>query len=122
MTEAEALEVIGIYTANAHTSFTLYISITFAYFAAAHLVGRHLSRYQAFAATGLYILGAGAATLALVANIQVWGEVAATTTSVMDNLPLFRAELWIFSLSTIMTIGVFISLYYMWEVRHQKAA
>ena len=39
MTEAEALELVAIYTANAHTSFNMYISVTFAYFATAFFVG-----------------------------------------------------------------------------------
>ena len=121
MTEAEALETIGIYTANAHTAFTLYLSITFAYFASAHFVGRDLTPYQVFAATGLYIVSAVSGLLGVVANVQVWGAIASETRTVMDGLPLFDSSLWVAFLSTTMTMGMFLSLYYMWDVRHPKA-
>lgn len=121
MTEAEALETIGIYTANAHTAFTLYLSFTFAYFASAHFVGRDLSRFQVFAATGLYVVSAISGLLAAVANVQVWGAVASETRTVMDSLPLFDSRVWVLFLSTTMVMGIFLSLYYMWDVRHPKA-
>ncbi len=38
MTEAEALELIAIYTANALDSFALYLSFTMAYLATAYFV------------------------------------------------------------------------------------
>lgn len=121
MTEAEALETIGIYTANAHTAFTLYLSFTFAYFASAHFVGRKLTHYQVFAATGLYIVSATTGLLAVIANVQVWGAIASETRTVMDGLPLFDSRLWVAFLSTTMIMGIFLSLYYMWDVRHPKS-
>ncbi len=120
MTEAEALELIGIYTANSHTAFTLYLSFTFAYLATAHFVGRELSRYQVFAASGLYVTAAISGYMGVLANVQVWGKVADATRTVMDDLPMFDAGLWMIFLATIMILGVFISLYYIWDVRHAK--
>jgi hypothetical protein len=121
MTEAEALELVAMYTANAHTSFTMYISFTFAYLATAFFVGSRLTNYQAMAASGLYFISATAVVMALIANIQVWAEVAASTATLLDRLPLMNAMLWISYLSIITSIGILACLYFMWDVRHREA-
>ena len=121
MTEAEALELVAIYTANAHTSFSIYISVTFAYFATAFFVGSRLTGYQALAASGLYFISATGSMLALIANIQVWVGVAESTATLLDRLPLMNGMLWILCLSLVMGIGVLASLYFMWDVRHSEA-
>ena len=121
MTEAEALELVAIYTANAHTSFAIYISVTFAYFATAFFVGSRLTGYQALAASGLYFTSATGSMLASIANIQVWVGVAESTATLLDRLPLMNGMLWILCLSLVMGIGVLASLYFMWDVRHSEA-
>ena len=121
MTEAEALEIIGLYTANAHTLFTIFVTFTFAYFATAHFVGAALTSFQTIAASGLYVISASCSVLALVANIQVWQAVDKKTRTVMDELPLFDATFWITFLSLVMVLGIAISLYFMWDVRRRRA-
>ena len=120
MTEAEALELIGIYTGNAHSLFTIYISVTFAYFATAFFVGSRLTSYQALAASGLYFISAISVAVALIANIQVWVLVAENTTTLMDGVQLFNGNIWIPSLSLVMSVGIIASLYFMWDVRRRE--
>ena len=121
MTEAEALEFVAIYTANAHTAFSLYISFTFAYLATAFFVGARLTGFQALAASGLYFISATVAILALIGNIQVWTEVAKSTATLLDRLPLMNGDLWIPLLSVTMGIGILAGLYFMWDVRYRDA-
>ena len=54
MTEAEALELIPLYVDIAVTSFSVYITITFAYFTLSYLIGAKLSIFQAIAVSSLY--------------------------------------------------------------------
>ena len=63
MTEPEALEVMAAHGANAITSFTIYVSVTFAYLAATHLVGAKLSRFQCVGISALYVFSASSVAL-----------------------------------------------------------
>ena len=116
MTEAESLEVVAIYIQNAHSAFSIYVTVTFAFLATAFFVGHKLKPYQAVVATGLYLYTAVSAILGEIANIQVWAA-AATQSKILNTLPLIDAELWIYMNTALMSLGVVASLYFMWQVR-----
>lgn len=63
MTEAEAIELIAIFTTNVIASNTIYLSFTFAYLTAAYFVGASLSRFQAIFVSVLYALAANGAMM-----------------------------------------------------------
>ena len=120
MTEAEAIENIALYGGNAAMSFTIYITFTFGFLAAAFFVGSDLTRFQAIAAVGLYTTAGGGAVISMVTYIQGAGAIMNNTPTFLDMLPLYNMGLWMYVLSAISMAGTLISLYFMWGVRHPK--
>ena len=121
MTEAEALEIIAIYTANSIESFSLYLSFTAAFLVTAYFVGAKLSLAQTFAVSGLYCIAAISASLSLVGGIQAWIAVKESTPTVIDQIPIYNPTLWLTMMPVILVPGIFVSLYFMWSIRHSKS-
>ena len=120
MTEAEAVELIAIYTANAMDSFTLYISFTTAYLVTAYFTGKNLTRFQALSASGLFCLGAIAGALTCLASVQAWAGILRDNRTVIDSISIYSSNLWLVIMPTIFGAGILVSLYFMWSVRHPK--
>ena len=117
MSEAEALELIAVWGANTITAFTVYISFTFAYLATAFVAGPKLTQFQALIASGLYVLAAGATVLAEIVWLQGMFAISEANPTVVSSLKLFAGEFWVLGMSSILSIGMLISLYFMWRVR-----
>ena len=120
MSEAEVLELIAVWGANTITAFTVYISFTFAYLVTAFVAGPRLTKFQAFIASGLYILAAGATVLAEVVWLQGMFAISEAHPTVVSSLTLFNGEFWVKGMSSILGMGMLISLYFMWRVRRRK--
>lgn len=120
MTEAEALELISMYVDIAVSSFSIYLTITFAYLTVAFFVGKSLSTFQAVAISSLYLIGAGSAIANLVIQLQAWGKIKELYTTILDEFFFWEAEFWLAYMPTLMIGGVLIGLYFMWNVRHQR--
>ncbi len=120
MTEAEALEMIAIYIANAIESFSLYFAFLATYLVTAYFVGRNLSRFQAFAVSGAYCVAAIVISLSLIVSVQAWIAVKESNPTVLDEVLLYNSTLWLVSMPIILFAGILISLYFMWQVRHHK--
>jgi hypothetical protein len=120
MSEAESLELIALYTANAITSFSLYISFTFAFLVAAYFVGRDLSRFQAITISGLYFVAAISGSLSLFASVHAWVVIKRSTATVFNTVPIYNETLWLVMMPIILVLGILISIYFMWDVRHRE--
>ena len=120
MTEAESLELAALFNANASTNFTIFISFTFAFLATAYFVGRNLSRFQFFAASGMYTVAGGSAAIASVGWLQAFNEIMDSETTLLSSLPLFGLDFWVLVMSILFLTGILVSLYFMWDVRHPK--
>jgi len=120
VTEAEALELYAMYISNAMTAFTIYISFTFAYLVTAFYVGFKLTSFQVIVAGGIYVISAGSITMSLIGNLQASESILNATTTVIDELALHRNGLWVSTMSLILTLGIIVSLYFMWSVRNPK--
>ena len=121
MKEAEALELIAIYTANAIESFALYLAFTFAYLIAAYFVGRKLSRFQVLTVSGLFCVAAINAALSVMAAVHAWTAIKNNTPTVLDAVLIYSPILWVVIMPVILIPGILISLYFMWNVRHTPA-
>jgi hypothetical protein len=122
MTEAEALEMIAIYIANAIESFSLYFAFLAAYMVTAYVVGSNLSRFQAVAVSGIYCVAAITISLSLIVSIQAWIAVKESTPTVLDEVLLYSPMLWLALMPVILISGISVSLYFMWQVRHPESA
>jgi hypothetical protein len=120
MTEADTIEVAAICAANSFTAFTIYISFTFGFLATAFFVGNKLTRFQVLAATGMYLIAAGATALAMLIWLKALFLVLNDQNTVLNSLPFLNENAWIGSMSIISIGGILVSSYFMWGVRHPK--
>ena len=121
MTEAEALEVAGIWVGNVIAAFTVYISFTMAYLAAAFFAGSRLSRFQALAASMLYTVAATSALISMLHSLHIYGASLAMSPLIGASTPFSDRDTWMAALSILLTGGILVSLYFMWDVRRTKA-
>ena len=121
MTEAEVLELAAIYSSNTMSAFTLYISFTFAFLITAFYAGKKLTAFQVVTASGLYVVSVGSTVLAMIGSLQAQYAIQGTNDTLLDDFPIWTGGLWIPYMGTILIIGILISLYFMWNVRHSKA-
>ena len=123
MTEAEALEVAGIWSGHILTSFTIYISFTFAYPVTVFYVGARLTRLQAVFASALYVFAATSTILAQVGYMQAQFTIVSSVPNVLDQLFLVTSGgFWITYLASIQSAGVLLGIYFMWSERCKTAA
>lgn len=120
MTEFEALEIAALMTSNAISSYTIYISFTFAYLTVAYLVGAKLSKIQALVASSLYLFAALSAILAFFANLEVYGMAISQAPLVRSLAPYLSPTFWKVYMLGLMSTGLLVSLFFMWDVRRQK--
>ncbi|MFT4562629.1 MAG: hypothetical protein ACI9BW_002375 [Gammaproteobacteria bacterium] len=121
MTEAEALELIPIYVDVAVTSFSMYLTMTFGYFTVAYLVGAKLSRFQMLAISSLYLYGAGGSAVTAFIQIQAWAKIKEEYTTILDEFAFWNAEFWLISIPGLTVAGIFLGLYFMWNIREGSA-
>ena len=113
MTEAEALEAMNAFSANGLTSFTVFVSFTFAYLTAAYLVGNKLSTLEYRMVNALYIFAAGLGGTSAVTNALAMDAVIRSVPTVISDIILLRLDYWAVALAVFQTIGIIGSLVFM---------
>jgi hypothetical protein len=122
MTEADTIEVAAICAANSFTAFTIYISFTFGFLATAFFVGNKLTRFQVLAATGMYLIAAGATVLVTLSWLKALFLVLNNQNTVLDAIPFMNGNAWVVIMSIITIGGMIVSSYFMWDVRRRETA
>ena len=117
MSEAEALEIAMAGSANALSSFALYISFTFGYLTVAYFVGTSLTRIQALTASGLFLLAAGATAVSCIASCNAFETVLSEYPTILNAQPLWNSFSWQQVMSVVLSLGVLASLYFMYSIR-----
>ena len=120
MTEAEALELTLLASANGVTSFTVYITFTFGYLAAAYFTGRHLTTSQVLIVSALYIFSALSALLNLLSDNAFYEAVLKQAPTLAPKSALVEVELWNIYMTILLSAGIIASLYFMWTVRNAE--
>ena len=119
MNEGDAIEA-AIGTAGVVFScFAIYISFTFAYLMTAYFVGNKLTRFQVIATTGLYVIAAGFMALVMIAWTQALFAITDATATALDTVLFIQRGYWVETFSILLSSGLLMSLYFMWDVRHQ---
>jgi hypothetical protein len=118
MTEPEVMEMVNLYAGNGLTSYTIWVSFTFAYLTVAYLVGAKLTNIQHFIVSSLYVITGTVFTLSAVTHTESFG-------ALIYRYPDFRpTELWLVPWTLFTSIilggGMIASLYFMWDIRHPK--
>lgn len=119
MTEAEALEVAGIFSSNAITAFSVYITFTMAYLVASFYAGSRLTNFQAIVVSMLYVFAATSTMLSLTGSVSVYGA-AMEQSAIGQVTPFANGFFWILFMSILMSLGIVVSLFFMWSIRQSK--
>jgi len=118
MTEAEVIEMVNFYASNALNSFSIWVSLTFAFLTVAYLAGGKLSKVQVWIISLLYFLTSGTFGLASVVHVQSF---AALTNSHPDFFPAYLWPLpWSLMTQSLLIGGTLGSFYFMWDVRQSQ--
>ena len=117
MTEAEAYELALMASANGVTSFTVYITFTFGYLAAAYFAGDKLTTSQVVTVSALYLFSALSAMLNLISDLDYMGTALSHAPNLAPEGALNGAEFWTAYMSILMGVGILASLYFMWSIR-----
>ena len=121
MTEAEALELTLLASANGVTSFSVYITVTFGYLAAAYFTGRNLTTSQALIVSALFIVSALSALLNLLSDNAFYEAALIHAPTLAPKNALVEVELWNTYMTILLSAGIIASLYFIWTVRNAKA-
>jgi hypothetical protein len=120
----EELELINVSISLAESvqnSISLYLTIITAYLLAAHFVGSKLSIFQVFVISVLFVVFG----LSFVAAIQVdlWNllEIGYQIQGLRPSWLTFPSPMLNWGFLVIDSVGVVVSLAFMWSVRHRKA-
>ena len=121
MSEAEAVEAAAVWSANILTILTIYVTFTFGYLVTAYFVGARLTPFQTLVVSGLYLSAAVLTILSAIGYTQAQVKILGSVPTVLDDVYLVTSgELWITYLGIMMPLGLVISLYFMWQIRHPK--
>ena len=123
MTEAEILELIAMYSENAMTGYSIWLTVTFAFMTVAYFVGEKLTGFQVWAASGLYLIGSSSAIIVCYINIHAWSDLRSNFPggiSVLDSSIFWSGDLWKILIVGSLILGNIVSLYFMYNVRHSR--
>lgn len=117
MTEAEVLDLVVGFGANATNGFALYISFTFAFLTICYFIGSKLTRSQAIIISAIYVLGAAGPAASAYSHMVAIAELQSQHPTMLDGLFGWDQELWMIWEPTMAAIGVLLSLYFLYDVR-----
>ena len=120
MNEGDMIEAAAAAIANSMAAFTVYITFTFGFLATSYIVGSKLERFQALTVTGLYVIAAGYSTIIMVAWLQAFFAITEVKASALDTILLMQRGYWVLGTIVIQSMGILVSLYFMWNVRLSK--
>ncbi|MFT4563216.1 MAG: hypothetical protein ACI9BW_002970 [Gammaproteobacteria bacterium] len=120
MTESEVIESAFMMGAGAVSVFTIYISVIFAYLAAAYFVGANLTRFQASVLTGLFIATETVSAAACTASVLGWEKLIALYPSVLNTIPFYTLGIWHKYMAGLLAVGIVVGLYFMHNIRSIK--
>jgi hypothetical protein len=120
MTEYELVDAIASFNSNMYSWSTFYMTALSAYLVTAYILGAKLTRSQTtiintcfvvFSALGIFaVRGSGMRCLEFVAEVQAINP--------ERGFALTSEMLWV--IVSILLLGIFVCLKFMWDIRHPK--
>jgi len=117
MTNAQAMELIGIFSSNAIDCFAIYITVTFGYLLAAYTVGSSLTKYQVYLISALYSVAALGSAGSCIGSLHAARVLIEASNSPLKGLAMWDFRYHISSTSILLVGGVIGCLYFMYERR-----
>jgi len=119
MTELEAHEALALWASASLQAFSVYMTLTFAYLTVAYLVGSRLNRFQTIAISCLYVCGSAISLMSTINQLNFYSAILSQFSG-LQELTTFSGEFWKYIIAPFLGVGILVSLYFMWQVRHPK--
>ncbi len=116
MSDVELLEVVAAFQANGISTFTVYISFTFAFLMVGYFAGPKLNLTQAIAVSILYVLSSSATIFNMITILQAMDSLLAEPNR-LDQYLLWDIRLWLIFMPAVLVLGVIGSLYFLYAQR-----
>ena len=125
MTEAELWELNAIYIMSGINAAAMYLTITFAYIAAAYFVGAKLTRLQVGLISGLYVFAATSAMIGCVLFLRrsvTFQEMLEPRAEAYGRELITNLGYWSGYMGALLLLGIIVSLYFMYDVRGKSTS
>jgi hypothetical protein len=123
MTEAEAVASLNGMAEVTASLLGVWVSITFAYLTASYFLGKQLSTFQSFAVSGLYVVTSFVFGGSAILYVHAWQLTRIREGTVFNELALASSlPAYVGGTILVVTGGILISLYFMYNVRHSEKA
>ena len=121
MTRAEVLELQGYFIELTMVDFSIYLTVTFAYLIVAYLAGARLTRFQAIAATGMYLVAAVSTIGGMIVVQDLYIESLTAEPLITQSMETADPIFWKVYMNGMMLVGIFVSVYFLYDVRKRGA-
>jgi len=121
MGSPDLLELIALYIGNLMTAFSVYLTVTFAYLTASYFAGGKLSAFQSATVTGLYVFAAASCVGSIVVNLLVLSDLEPGFPQSLQGRFIANADAWNIYMTCVMSLGIIVSIYFMYDVRKNAA-
>jgi hypothetical protein len=101
----------------------IYLTVTFAYLAAAYFVGAKLTKLQVGLVSGLYVFAAACASIPCILFIRrsiTFQEFLAPKAKAYNRELLVDLSFWSGYMGVLLALGILVSLYFMYDVRKKS--
>ena len=103
----------------------MYLTVTFAYIAAAYFVGAKLTRLQVCLISGLYVFAAASATVCCVLFLRrsvTFQELLEPMAEAYGKELIANLGYWSGYMGALLLLGIFVSLYFMYDIRGKSTS
>ena len=117
MTQAELLELLGIYAQNSQGLFGLLLTVLFAYLATAYFVGHRLSSFQGAVISVLFVFGTGFLLIAMYGALLRLVFLAAQLQQIYPDQTFLVSLGFLQGFVVLAALSIPVSLFFMYQIR-----
>lgn len=119
MTEAEVIELsIGL-GANAIASFSMFISIAFAYLTVCYFIGAKLTLFQTLTVSVVYLVGAGSTAVSIYGYLDAQQKLQDQYPGLMNTVLAIDISIWLVWLPIMILLIIGMSFFFMYQIRRE---
>ncbi len=120
MTEYELVDAIASYTGLLHSWLMAYFTVFTAYVVAAYAVGYQLTNFQSFVVTTCFLVISSLVVVATMGTGMRFIELTQQISALNPERTYLVSPALIGTAGVVLSIGVLVSLKFMWDFRHPK--
>ena len=121
MTEYELIDAIASYTGLLHSWIMAYFTVFTAYVVAAYAVGHQLTNFQSFVVTTCFLIFNSLVVVATMGTGMRFIELTQQISIINPERTYLVSPAMIGTGGVVLSIGILVSLKFMWDVRHPRS-